>query len=180
MSLSPRSTVAALLAVVVVTTAGCSAATAKPAPAISKPAPTTVASKRMPPGVWKTAGQATQEYQQAEQALTLAPGWQWRTVPESATGPDGRPQFYQLGAATNDAQLYWFCSWVTQVAADKPDSTEARTAATELAEVRALYLYQQGLNADSRAVFDQLLTGLDQGNLDTVRVFVRQNCAGPA
>ena len=122
MSLSSRLTVVALLAAAVVTTtAGCESANsatqqaARPTHArstsTSAPPATTaepVSDNGMPPGVWKSAVQATQEYQQAEQALTLAPGWRWRPIPEPATGPDGRPQFYQLGAATNDAQLYWF------------------------------------------------------------------------
>lgn len=128
---------------------------------------------------WQTATQAIAEFQQAEQDLTLAPGWQWKANPMRIAGPDGRPQYYQPGAATNDAQLYWFCSWAAQAVHAAPNSADQYTATRQLESVRAKYLYQQGLSAPSRTMFDTVLGGVQRGDFQALHRYLVQNCDGP-
>lgn len=128
---------------------------------------------------WLSADQAIAEFRHAEQGLTLAPGWQWKVDPERAAGPDGRPQYYQAGAATNDAQLYWFCSWATQALRAAPNSADRYTAARQLDSVRAKYLYQHGLSTPARTVLDTVLGGVRRGDFQALHHYLLQNCDGP-
>lgn len=164
MSSQHHHTVAAFLAAVVIaaSTAGCTT-TSAPSHTVSN-------------DMWKNAGQADAEYRAAEHSLELAPGWHWRATPEPANGPDGRPQFYQSGAATNDATLYWFCSWASTAATSVPGARASNTAFRELATIRTKILYQHGLTDDSRAVFDQVLAGAGHHDLAAVKQFVSLNC----
>lgn len=129
-----------------------------------------------PSGSWLTAARADREYREAASLLVLAEGSRWPTAPESATGPDGAPQYYQVGAATNDAQMFWFCSWTTADVHAGSTSFDA-TASTALQRVRHVRLGTSGSDDDTR----QLLTGVIQAvaahDAPTVQEFNDKDCA---
>lgn len=83
---------------------------------------------------------ATKEYRDAERNLRLNPGWKWPTVPEPRVGPDGRPQLYEIGTATNDAQLYWYCSWASGLATN-PGADVYDVDLEKMSTVRGMHLY---------------------------------------
>lgn len=144
---------------------GC--ATAGPAPQPPRPAPGATD--------YVTADRAVTEYRQAAAKLTLAPDWHWPADPEPSTGPDGAPQFYQLHAATNDAQTLWFCSWVDRYStATRP--ADRRSALASMRKLTGTYLYTQGSDAPAQALFRTVLKEAENGSVALVRTFDDQNC----
>jgi hypothetical protein len=122
------------------------------------------------------ADRARMEYRHAEQSLVLGGQWTWPKNPESATAPDGAPQFYEIGTGTNDAQVYWFCSWITDYIRVS-DPGRRREAESQVNSVVDLALYKTGLAPEAKTVFDATITALDHGDVADVATFEQDNCA---
>lgn len=129
-----------------------------------------------PSGSWVTATQANKEYRQAAAALVLADGARWPASPESAKGPDGAPQYYQVGAATNDAQFYWFCSWTTKDATSGTDAFDARAAAA-LQQITRLRLGGSGSDENTKQLLDAVRAAIAGHDEAAVKEFNEKNCA---
>jgi hypothetical protein len=131
-----------------------------------------------PPGGAENPAAATVEYRHEESRFTLAPGWQWQADPERSTGPNGKPQYYEPGAAKADADIYWWCTW----AAYLTTSAGVRSPQTPLLELRSVfrtYFYQRALAPSDRAGFRSIVTDAERRSYGRIRQFVAANCASP-
>lgn len=125
---------------------------------------------------WQTYQEARSEYQAQEKQLTLGSGWSWPRETEPASGPDGRPQFFEPGSATNDAQSYWWCSWAVQLLHD-PNAPSAGSTQSRLSSVRGMYLYKVGLQGSDQRWFEGILSAAEHKHFDLLDDYVTKNCA---
>jgi hypothetical protein len=130
-----------------------------------------------PSGSWVTSAEANKEYRHAAASLVLAQGMHWPADPETSKGPDGAPQYYQVGAATNDAQFYWFCSWTTKAVVVDSEAFDAQ-AATALRRVSDLRLGGSGSDENTKQLLDEVRTALEEHDTAAVRIFDAKNCVG--
>ncbi|MGU3410629.1 hypothetical protein ACLBWP_11020 [Microbacterium sp. M1A1_1b] len=132
-----------------------------------------------PSGLWVTAKDANKEYRKATSTLTLATDAKWPADPEPATGPDGSPQYYQVGAATNDAQFYWFCSWTTAAAAAHTPAFDDQAGAA-LKQVARLRLGGSGSDENTKQLLDAVRAAIAGHDNAAVSDFNQKNCEASA
>jgi hypothetical protein len=122
--------------------------------------------------------QASAEYKREELSLSLPPGSGWPKVPEQATGPDGRPQRYEPGAARDDADFRWLCAWTRYLDQQASRSRLALVAASNIQYLRRTYLYMSGADEPTRLSLDTLLKSVVGGvKSSALRQFVSTGCS---
>jgi hypothetical protein len=124
----------------------------------------------------ENVAEATVEYHREEAHLQLAPGSQWTTNPERSSGPGGKPQYYRPGAATADADIYWWCTWATYVLTGAGAPVSLSAAVGELGSVFDTYFYQHALAAGDRPWFRSVVTDAERRDYGPLRNFASANC----
>lgn len=123
---------------------------------------------------------AADEYRSEQPALTLAPGWDWpKSVEYPKTGPDGAGMVYQSGYGTTQADHYWYCSWERHLVEGEPSGSRRAETLQELESVRETHMYIHDIIDIDRPMFNEILDGALQGNLELMRRDVRLNCPDP-
>jgi len=125
----------------------------------------------------ESAAQASAEFRTEAHRLSLPSGDTWPLVPEKSTAADGRPQRYEAGVGTEDADFWWLCSWATYLSVQVEGSAPAAKAAVQMQRLRTLYLYTTGADVPTRQHFDSVLNSVVGGAESTqLRALVQDGC----
>ena len=125
-----------------------------------------------------TSQQATKEYKGEASSLNLASGWKWLDIPLPSKRPDGSKALYGKGYGAAQADIQWFCSWISRATDPKLSENERQKALKFALTIRKKYFYTTSLSSDSKSKFDSMLHKAGNGNMDEMKQFFESNCKG--
>lgn len=118
-----------------------------------------------------------EEYRIEAESLTLAPGWEWPESPVLSKAPDGNDIMYERGWGKQEADFYWFCSWISRTIDPQLSKTEQQKALKNVLSIRTKYFYTTALADESKPFFDQMLQKASDGNMEDLKEYYELNCS---